>query len=40
MKDIINNDKYVIEMMWTYVITVTYSTYDTLDFLKFIAFLL
>jgi len=39
MKDIINNDKYVIEMMWAYVITATYSKYDNLEFWKFIAYL-
>jgi len=38
MKGIINNDKCVIEMIWTYVITAIYSKYDTLDFWKFIAF--
>jgi hypothetical protein len=31
MEDIINNDKYVIDKVWTYVITVTYSKYNTLD---------
>lgn len=32
MEDIINNDRYLIDKAWTYVITATYSKYDTLDF--------